>query len=78
MAESALPDARTDFGERVWRRLREEQVIWFTSVGKGGTPQPNLVGFLFQDDNSILIYNMAKAIRLRHVVEPAPRCPALR
>jgi predicted pyridoxine 5'-phosphate oxidase superfamily flavin-nucleotide-binding protein len=46
MAESALPDSGTAFGERVRRRLREEQVIWITTVGKDGTPQPNPVGFL--------------------------------
>ena len=69
MAESALPDSGTAFGERVRRRLREEQIIWITTVGKDGTPQPNPVGFLFQDDNSILIYNMVNANRLNHVVD---------
>lgn len=69
MAESALPDSGTAFGERVRRRLREEQVIWITTVGKDGTPQPNPVGFLFQDDNSILIYNMINANRINHVVD---------
>ena len=69
MTESALPDPSTPFGERVRRRLREEQVIWITTVGKDGTPQPNPVGFLLQDDNSILIYNMAKANRVKHVVD---------
>jgi PPOX class probable F420-dependent enzyme len=66
---SALPDSSTAFGERVRRRLREEQIIWITTVGKDGTPQPNPVGFLFQDDNSILIYNMVTANRINHVVD---------
>ena len=69
MAKSALPDSSTAFGERVRRRLREEQIIWITTVGKDGTPQPNPVGFLFQDDNSILIYNMVNANRINHVVD---------
>jgi PPOX class probable F420-dependent enzyme len=69
VAESALPDPSTQFGKRVRRRLREEQVIWITSVGRDGTPQPNPVGFLFQDDDSILINNMANANRLTHVSE---------
>jgi PPOX class probable F420-dependent enzyme len=68
MVESALPDSSTAFGERVRRRLRDEQVIWIATVGEDGTPQPNPVGFLFQDDSSILIYNMASARRLSHVV----------
>jgi hypothetical protein len=80
MAQSALPDSGSEFGERVRRRLREEQVIWITTVGKDGTPQPNPVGFLFQDDHSI--YNMVNANRIRHVADrpqvapctsPAPR-----
>jgi PPOX class probable F420-dependent enzyme len=69
MAESALPDSGTAFGERVRRRLHEEQIIWITTVGNDGTPQPNPVGFLFQDDNSNLIYNMVNANRLNHVVD---------
>ena len=64
---SALPDPSSAFGERVRRRLREEQVIWITTVGKDGTPQPNPVGFLLQDDDSILIYNAATANRIGHV-----------
>jgi PPOX class probable F420-dependent enzyme len=69
MAEGGLPDASTAFGDRVRRRLREEQVIWITTVGKDGTPQPNPAGFLFQGDDSILIDNMASANRTSHVVD---------
>jgi len=69
MTESVLPDPGTPFGERVRRRLREEEIIWITTVGKDGTPQPNPVGFLLQDDNSILIYNEVKANRINHVID---------
>ena len=69
MADSALPHSSTAFGERVRRRLREEQIISITTVDTDGTPQPNPVGFLFQDDNSILIYNMVTANRINHVVD---------
>lgn len=67
VTENVFPDPSTPFGERVRRRLREEQVIWITTVGKDGTPQPNPVGFLLQDDNSILTYNAAEANRLVHI-----------
>jgi PPOX class probable F420-dependent enzyme len=67
MTDNALPDPSTPFGGRVRRRLREEQVIWITTVGRDGTPQPNPVGFLFQDDHSILTYNAAGANRLAHI-----------
>jgi hypothetical protein len=32
--------------------LREEQVIWVITVGRDGTPQPDHVSFLLQDDDS--------------------------
>lgn len=69
MTESALPDPGTPFGARVRRRLREEQVIWMVTVGRDGTPQPNPVGFLLQDDGAILTYNAAGAHRITHVGE---------
>ena len=36
-----LPDPQSPFGARVRERLRDENVIWFTTVGADGTPQPN-------------------------------------
>jgi PPOX class probable F420-dependent enzyme len=69
MAEGALPDSDTAFGRRVRRRLREEQVIWITTVGQDCTPQPNPVGFLYQDGSSILIYNMVNAKRISNVLD---------
>lgn len=62
---SVVPDG--EFGERVARRLREEQVGWFTSVGADGTPQPNPVWFLWDGADSLLVYNRADAARLAHV-----------
>jgi PPOX class probable F420-dependent enzyme len=69
MTQGVLPDPSTPFGDRVRRRLREEEVIWIVTVGKDGTPQPNPVGFLFLNDNSILIYNAVKANRINHVID---------
>lgn len=48
MASDVLPDADSEFGQRVRARLRDEQVIWFTTVGADGTPQPNPVWFIWQ------------------------------
>src|ERR671923_2283521 len=66
MAEDFLPAPGTPFGERVRRRLREETVIWLTTVGSDCTPQPNPVWFLWEDD-SLLLYNWHRAHRLQHV-----------
>jgi PPOX class probable F420-dependent enzyme len=49
--------------------LHEEHAIWIVTVSKEGIPQPNPVGFLFQEEKSILIYNMVNANRLNHVAE---------
>src|SRR5579863_5237898 len=62
----ALPDPQTPFGERVARRLREEIVIWLTTVGRDGTPQPNPVWFVW-DGTSFLIYTLSDAARLGHI-----------
>ena len=62
----ALPDAATEFGRRVRRRLREEVVVWLTSVGADGSPQPNPVWFVW-DDDGFLVYNRPDAYRLQHV-----------
>lgn len=63
-----LPDPSTPFGERVARRLRDERLIWFTTVDAKGTPQPTPVWFLWDETNStILIYSRADAKRLEHL-----------
>ena len=61
-----IPDS--EFGARVRRRLQDEHLIWFTTTGSDGTPQPNPVWFLWEpDQDSVLIYNATKAKRLEHV-----------
>jgi PPOX class probable F420-dependent enzyme len=65
---SVFPDPATDYGARVQRRLQSDKVIWLTTVGVDGTPQPNPVWFLWQDDG-ILVYNRPAAHRLTHLRE---------
>ena len=63
-----LPDPATPFGERVARRLRDERLIWFTTVDAKGTPQPTPVWFLWDEATStILVYSRADAKRLAHI-----------
>jgi PPOX class probable F420-dependent enzyme len=66
MTDDHLPDQASPFGERVRRRLREEVVVWITTVGSDLTPQPNPVWFLWEED-SLLVYNTPSAHRLRHI-----------
>ena len=62
---SLLPGGQ--FGERVARRLREEYVVWLTTVGADGTPQPNPVWFVWDGDASVTVYNRPDAHRLGHL-----------
>ena len=66
MSADRLPDPNTDFGRMVHDRLAAEHLIWFTTVGKDGTPQPNPVWFL-HEDGEILVYNIKSANRLVHI-----------
>lgn len=62
-----IPERSTAFGGRVRRRLTEEQIIWLTTVGRDGTPQPNPVWFLWQGDDTVLIYSLTTAHRLTNI-----------
>jgi PPOX class probable F420-dependent enzyme len=64
-----MPRADTAFGARVQARLRDERVIWLTTVGRDGTPQPNPVWFVLEDASTVLVYNRADALRLVHIKE---------
>jgi PPOX class probable F420-dependent enzyme len=59
-------DLSSEFGGRVASRLRNEQVIWLTTVGRSGTPQPNPVWFLW-DGETFLIYTQPTAYKLRNL-----------
>lgn len=63
---SVIPGS--DFGRRVRARLANEKVVWLTTTSADGTPQPNPVWFLCeQDDDAVLVYNDVAASRLDHV-----------
>jgi len=68
---SVLPPASTPFSERALQRLRDEKIIWLTTTGADGTPQPNPVWFLW-DNDSVLIYSLPNAARIRNI-ERNPR-----
>jgi len=59
-------DLSTEFGRRVAKKLKTEQVIWLTTVGPGNTPQPRPVWFWW-DGTSVLIYSKPNGQKLRHI-----------
>lgn len=65
---SIIPESA--FGRRVRDRLRAEQVIWLTTTGATGRPQPNPVWFLWEEPaDTLLVYNHIRAHRLAHLAE---------
>jgi PPOX class probable F420-dependent enzyme len=64
-------DASSEFGARVARRLREEMVIWLTTVRADGLPRPRPVWFHWNGE-TILIYSQPNRAKLRDL-ETNPR-----
>jgi PPOX class probable F420-dependent enzyme len=54
-------DEGTEFGARVARRLREEQVVWLTTVTPAGAPLPRPVGFLWAGGDVVSVYSQPGA-----------------
>lgn len=50
-------DESTEFGARVARHLREEIVVWLTTVTPAGAPLPRPVWFLWDDAESVTMYS---------------------
>src|SRR3954451_17086671 len=64
-------DEATEFGARVARHLRDDIVVWLTTVTPRGAPLPSPVWFFWDGAESVLMYSMAGA-RVRNV-EANPR-----
>jgi PPOX class probable F420-dependent enzyme len=56
----------TRYSPQIEQRLRDEQIIWLTTVRADGTPEPNPVWF-YWDGSSFLIYGMRDSHKLRHL-----------
>lgn len=61
-----LIDTSTDFGKRVEERLRNDELLWLTTVAPDGTPQPSLIWFVW-DGETILIYSQPNTPKLRNI-----------
>lgn len=59
-------DTESKFGRMVKRHLNKEYVVWLTTVGADGTPQPRPVWFIW-DGNAFLIFSQAKAHKVKHI-----------
>jgi PPOX class probable F420-dependent enzyme len=59
-------DFHSQFGRHVNRRLREEKIIWLTTVDSENTPQPRPVWFQW-DRETVLIFSQQNKAKLRHI-----------
>ena len=63
---SVIVDERSELGARAARRLREERVVWLTTVTPAGAPVPRPVGFLWDGGDLVSIYSQPGA-RVRNL-----------
>lgn len=61
-----MPDFTTPLGRRAEQHLKEDIVVWLTTVDADGTPQPAPVWFWW-DGETLLIYSQPKAKRLQNI-----------
>ena len=59
-------DESTDFGARAARRLREEIVVWLTTVTPGGAPLPRPVWFVWDGADTVRMHSLDGA-RVRNL-----------
>ena len=60
-------DESTEFGARAARHLREDPLVWFTTVSPSGAPSPNPVWFVWDGASTVLVWNLPTAARVAHV-----------
>ena len=67
MAEDApLVDVSTPFGTRVAAHLRDDVVVWLTTVSPAGTPQPSPVWFVWDGDRDVVVHSR-ESQRVRNI-----------
>lgn len=61
-------DRSSEFGARVAAHLREETIVWLTTVTPSGAPLPRPVGFLWDGDATVSMYSQpgARVRNIRH------------
>jgi PPOX class probable F420-dependent enzyme len=59
-------DETSEFGARAARHLREETIVWLTTVTPSGAPLPRPVGFLWDGGENVFVYSQPGA-RIRNI-----------
>ena len=59
-------DFTTKFGRKAKRYLKQEYIVWLTTIGSDLSPQPRPVWFIW-DGASFLIFSQPHAHKVRHI-----------
>jgi PPOX class probable F420-dependent enzyme len=59
-------DQSSEFGARVARHLRDEMIVWLTTVTPSGAPLPRPVGFVWDGGENVSVYSQPGA-RIRNI-----------
>ncbi len=60
-------DERTDLGALVARHLREDRVVWLTTVTPGGQPVPSPVWFWWDGEDTVYVFSLPDTPRTRNI-----------
>jgi PPOX class probable F420-dependent enzyme len=60
-------DEGTGFGARAAAHLRDDKVVWLTSVSPAGAPLPTPVWFIWDGASTVTVHSLATARRNDHV-----------
>jgi PPOX class probable F420-dependent enzyme len=66
-SEQLRIDEDTEFGARAAHHLRDDPVVWLTTVSLGLVPAPNPVWFLWRGGADVLVFSLPGADRVRHL-----------
>ena len=60
-------DETTDFGALVARHLREDRVVWLTTITPSGKPLPAPVWFWWDGEETVRVFSLPDTGRVRNI-----------
>jgi PPOX class probable F420-dependent enzyme len=60
-------DETTDLGALVARHLREDRIVWLTTVTPGGAPLPSPVWFWWDEQDTVSVFSLPDTARTRNI-----------
>jgi len=59
-------DLTTELGVRAAKRLKDEYLVWLTTVSESGAPEPNPVWF-YWDGKALIMYSQPSAYKVANI-----------